>query len=84
MTEKRPFNVYGVISYERRVEIQKLIQGELKKFVETEVPCPRYLKKDIKLTLIPTEKPNILDVEVKMPCKNRVRPRVLPCLCNFC
>jgi hypothetical protein len=90
MTEKRPFNVYGMISYERRVKIQKLVQDELKKFVEpgasvgAEVLCPRYLKEDIELTLIPTEKPNILDVEVKMPCKNRVRLRVLPCLCNFC
>jgi hypothetical protein len=84
MTEKRSFNVCGKISYECRLKIQESIQEELKKFVKENELSSRYLKEDIELTLTSTEKPDILDVEVKMPCKNRVRPRVLPCLCNFC
>jgi len=77
-----------MISYEPNPKIQKpiqeSIQDQLKTFVERNELCRRYLKENIKLTLTSTEKPNILDVEVKMPCKGRVRPRVLPYLCNFC
>jgi hypothetical protein len=84
MTEKRRFKACDMISYKRSLEIQESIQGDLKTFVKNHKLCSRYLEENIELTLISTKKPNIFDVEVKMPCKNRVRPRVLPCLCNFC
>lgn len=84
MTKKRSFKVRGMISYKCSQEIQKEIQDKLEKFVTKNELCFRYLKKGIDVTLILNENPNILDVEVKMPCKNRVRLRILPCLCNFC
>jgi hypothetical protein len=82
MTEKRQFNVCGMISYKQNQEIQKSFQRKVEEIMKNEL-CLRYLKENIELTLI-SEKRNILDVEVKIPCKNRVRPRALSCLCNFC